>query len=137
MGRDRAGPKPAAAVSGDSAASVVHRFVPDRPVTDDTTLEELGLSSIERIELMMVLEQEFDQPVDEVSFAAATTVADLQQLVTTTPIPGDESTVGIHSPSEALEVPQLESSQGGPHRPAYQPRDLPAPFDATVRVDHG
>ena len=100
-----AGPKPAAAVSGGSAAAVVHRFVPDRPVTDDTTLEELGLSSIERIELMMVLEQEFDQPVDEVSFAAATTVADLQQLVTTAPIPGGESTAGIHSPSEALKFP--------------------------------
>ena len=100
-----AGPKPAATVSGGSAAAVVHRFVPDRPVTDDTTLEELGLSSIERIELMMVLEQEFDQPVDEVSFAAATTVADLQQLVTTPSTPGGESTATIHSPSEALKFP--------------------------------
>ena len=70
-------PQPDLAVEVKSAIDVVQRFSPDRPVTKDTTLEELGLSSIERIELMMALEQAFDRSIDEGSFGAATTVNDL------------------------------------------------------------
>ena len=62
------------------AADVVQRFAPDRTVTGATALEELGLSSIERIELLMAVERAFDCTLDEAAFAAAATVADLQQL---------------------------------------------------------
>jgi long-chain acyl-CoA synthetase len=63
-----------------SAAEVVARFAPDRTITDETTLEELGLSSLERIELMMALEDALDVPLGEAEFAAARTVADLETL---------------------------------------------------------
>ena len=49
--------------------------------TPSTTIDELGLSSLERVELMMALEEAFQMTVDEAAFAAATTVADLEALV--------------------------------------------------------
>ncbi len=45
-----------------------------------TTIDELGLSSLERVELMMALEEALQITVDEGSFAAARTVADLEAL---------------------------------------------------------
>ena len=74
-----------AAVHGVEA--VVQSFAPDRPVTETTTLEELGLSSIERIELMMALESAFDRSIDELAFADATTVGDLRPLVAAGTLP--------------------------------------------------
>lgn len=75
----------AGAASGGTAAAVVQRFAPDRAVSGETELAELGLSSIERIELLMALEQTFDRTVDELAFTAAATVSDLQQLVADRP----------------------------------------------------
>ena len=63
-----------------AVAEVVQRFASDRTVTDATALEELGLSSIERIELLMAVERAFDCTLDETAFAAAATVADLERL---------------------------------------------------------
>ena len=50
-------------------------------VSRDTRLDELGLSSLERVELMMALENELDATVDEAAVGAAATVADLEALV--------------------------------------------------------
>ncbi len=63
------------------AAQVLQRFAPGRDLGPDTTIEALGLSSLERIELMMALEETFQVTVDEVSFAGARTVADLDALL--------------------------------------------------------
>ena len=63
-----------------AVADVVQRFVPDRTVTGATALEELGLSSIERIELLMAVERALDCTLDEAAFAAAATVADVERL---------------------------------------------------------
>jgi long-chain acyl-CoA synthetase len=60
--------------------SVVARFAPGRAVVPATTLEELGLSSLERVELMMALEEAFQVTIDESRFAAAKTVGDLAPL---------------------------------------------------------
>ena len=70
---------PPTGVSG--AAQVVGRFAPGRELRPETTIEELGLSSLERIELMMALEERFQVTVDEGSFAAAETIADLDRLI--------------------------------------------------------
>ena len=64
-----------------SVPSVVSRFAPGRTVTPATTIDELGLSSLERVELMLALEETFQVTVDEGSFAAARTVGDLETLV--------------------------------------------------------
>src|SRR5690606_20462649 len=46
-----------------------------------TSLEALGLSSLEHVELLMALEQQFETTVDEMAFAMARTVGDLRPLV--------------------------------------------------------
>src|SRR5688572_25163004 len=48
-----------------SARAVVARFAPGRSVTSTTTIDELGLSSLERVELMMALEEALQITVDE------------------------------------------------------------------------
>ena len=62
-------------------ASILGRFAPGRAIGPSTTIEELGLSSLERVELMMALEEAFQVTVDEAAFSAATTVEDLSALV--------------------------------------------------------
>jgi len=58
-------------------ADLAHR---DR-VTAETTLDELGLSSLERIELMTALEEQFETTIDEAEFSSARTVGDLETQV--------------------------------------------------------
>ena len=65
---------------GRSVASVLARFSPGRPVTSATTIDELGLSSLERVELMMALEEVFQVTIDEGRFSEARTVGDLEAL---------------------------------------------------------
>ncbi|AMY12333.1 Long-chain-fatty-acid--CoA ligase [Luteitalea pratensis] len=66
----------------DALRHVLARFAKGRDdVGDDTTLEALALSSLERVELLMALEQQFQTIVDEGAFAAARTVGDLRRLV--------------------------------------------------------
>ncbi|CAN5749127.1 AMP-binding protein [soil metagenome] len=64
-----------------SVVSVLERFAPGRTMTTATTVDELGLSSLERVELMMAIEEAFEVTVDEGRFASATTVADLEALI--------------------------------------------------------
>jgi len=71
---------PAGSTDSRSVASVLQRFAPGRTVTPDTTIDALGLSSLERVELMMALEEAFQVTVDESRFGAARTVADLEAL---------------------------------------------------------
>jgi long-chain acyl-CoA synthetase len=61
--------------------AVVARFAAGKTVTPETTIDELGLSSLERVELMMALEDAFQVTLDETGFASAGTVADLDRLV--------------------------------------------------------
>ncbi|MEO7274990.1 MAG: AMP-binding protein, partial [Vicinamibacterales bacterium] len=63
-----------------SVASVLHRFSPTRAITAETTLDELGLSSLERVELMMALEEAFQVTIDEAHYASAKTVGDLERI---------------------------------------------------------
>jgi long-chain acyl-CoA synthetase len=71
------------ALGGDgqrTVASVLQRFAPGRTVGSATTIDELGLSSLERVELMMALEEAFQVTLDEARFSAARTVSDLEAL---------------------------------------------------------
>ena len=74
--------------AGDTLETVVAEFAHGRRVADETTLAELGLGSLERIELMVALERAFDRTLDEATFAGARTVADLRALVTDGGLPG-------------------------------------------------
>jgi long-chain acyl-CoA synthetase len=77
-----AGLKPRAPQTERSVPGILERFAPGRTITPQTTIDELGLSSLERIELMMALEDAFQMTVDESRFSAATTVADLEAMTT-------------------------------------------------------
>ena len=98
-----AGSPPRSAQEDRSARAIVQRLAGKREIEGDTTLEELGLSSLERIELTMALEQQFDRSFDEQSLGAASTVADLEALV--------EST---GSPLRTTDASRAEPSSGFP-----------------------
>jgi long-chain acyl-CoA synthetase len=77
----RAGGAPVAALTGDSLESLLARFSHGRAVSGATTLDELGLSSLERVELMVALEDRFQTRLDEGRFSEVASVADLKRLV--------------------------------------------------------
>jgi len=77
----QSGEKPVTITGGDTLESLIARFAHGRDVSGATTLEELGLSSLERVELMIALEDRFQTRLDEGRFSQAARVADLQQLV--------------------------------------------------------
>jgi long-chain acyl-CoA synthetase len=84
LGQSPAGPTPGSGAVRSAAArdvrAVLARFAPGRAIEASTTIDELGLSSLERVELMMALEEAFQVTVDEGAFTAASTVADLEAM---------------------------------------------------------
>jgi long-chain acyl-CoA synthetase len=66
---------------GRSVEDVVGRFASGRELSDATTLDELGLSSLDRVEMLMALEEAFQTTLDESMLAGAKTIADLKRLV--------------------------------------------------------
>jgi long-chain acyl-CoA synthetase len=94
----QAGERPATDAGGDSLESLIARFAHGRDINSTTTLEELGLSSLERVELMIALEDRFQTRLDEGRFSQAARVADLKQLVEQ-PGPVEEVTEPVDFPS--------------------------------------
>jgi long-chain acyl-CoA synthetase len=91
----RSGGAPLATPGGDSLESLLARFTHGRAVSGTTTLDELGLSSLERVELMVALEDRFQTRLDEGRFSEVASVADLRRLVEAPP-----SAEGIEEPVE-------------------------------------
>ena len=81
----KAGGQTLAVPQGDSLEALIGRYARGRQVSGATTLEELGLTSLERVELMVALEDRFQTRIDETRFAEAASIADLQQLVDAPP----------------------------------------------------
>jgi len=71
----------APAVAGDPVEAVLARLSHGRAVDASTSILELGLSSLDRVELMVALEQRMQTSFDESAFASARTVADLRAIV--------------------------------------------------------
>lgn len=67
--------------SADPLSSILSKYAGNRPITPFTTLEELGLSSLERVELLMELEGRAHRNIDEEVFAKVQNIADLQELL--------------------------------------------------------
>ncbi len=76
--------------TGDTVEDVVASLARGRSVTRETTLEELGLTSLERMELLMALERHVGASIDELAFSGARTVQDLAAVVKESI--GDEAT---------------------------------------------
>jgi long-chain acyl-CoA synthetase len=92
-----AGGQPVHARDGDSIEGLLARFAHGRDVSGATTLDELGLSSLERVELMVALEDRFQTRIDEGRFSEARSLADLKQLVA--------QPVAVESVEEPVEFP--------------------------------
>ena len=125
-GGDTAATKDGAGGGDGSVEEVLSRFAHGRAITGATTLEELGLGSLERIELALALERRFDCTVDEAALAPLATVDDLRALLagepgeplgrpaTTAPLPdaGAEATLTFptwsrHPAARAFRRPAL------------------------------
>jgi long-chain acyl-CoA synthetase len=77
----RSGHRPVTTSGGNTVEALIERFSHGRQISSTTTLDELGLSSLERVELMVALEDRFQSRVDESRFAQAASVADLKSLL--------------------------------------------------------
>ena len=77
-------PAPAGA-GGDSLQALLSKFAGSRALDGTTSIEALGLSSLERVELMVALEDQFQTRLDETKFAGAKTLDELRTLVTAAP----------------------------------------------------
>jgi long-chain acyl-CoA synthetase len=87
---------------GDTVEALIARFARGRSVSGGTTLEELGLTSLERVELMVALEDRFQTRIDEARFSEAGSVAALKQLL--------EEPSGADAAEETVEFPRWNRS---------------------------
>ena len=65
----------------DALAALVAKYAGRDNLSAQTTLEELGLSSLDRVELMVAIEDTFQTRIDEGSFAGARDLGELRALV--------------------------------------------------------
>jgi len=92
------GETPASATQGDTLEALIAHFARGREVSGATTLEELGLSSLERVELMMALEDRFQTRLEEGRFSEVASVAQLKDLIEQAPR-ADEAAEPVSFPS--------------------------------------
>lgn len=78
--------RPVTRGASDGIEGLVEKWAAGRAVNAQTSLEDLGLSSLDRVELMVALEQKIGGPVDEAAFAQAKTLADLKALESAPPV---------------------------------------------------
>ena len=71
--------------SEDPLQALLARFAGGRALQGGTSIEALGLSSLERVELMVALEDQFQTRLDETKFAGAKTLDELRTLVAAAP----------------------------------------------------
>jgi long-chain acyl-CoA synthetase len=79
------GATPIAPSSDDPLQALLARFAGARTLDGSTSIEGLGLSSLERVELMVALEDQFQTRIDEARFAGARTLDELRTVVTSAP----------------------------------------------------
>ena len=88
-------------------STVLARFAPGRTLQKTTTIDELGLTSLERVELMMALEEAFQTTIEETAFTPSTTVAELETMVAPPQWSAASSSTGAAAeiPSSTLRPP--------------------------------
>jgi long-chain acyl-CoA synthetase len=83
---------------GTSIDSIIARYTGGRDLAPGATLEEMGLSSLERIEMMVALEEALNTTIDETAFSNVKTVADLERLASA-PAPAESTREPVEFPS--------------------------------------
>ena len=87
----------------DALAALVGKYSGRGELSPKTTLEELGLSSLERVELMVAIEDTFQTRLDEGAFSEARDLSQLRALV-------DRASTGDLPPAEPVEFPSWNRS---------------------------
>ena len=82
----------------DALAALVAKYAGRDNLSAHTTLEELGLSSLDRVELMVALEDTFQTRIDEASFAGAQDLGQLRALV-------ERASAAAAPPAEPVDFP--------------------------------
>jgi long-chain acyl-CoA synthetase len=90
-------------VDGDPLGTLLAKYAGRADLPPGTTLEELGLSSLDRVELMVAIEDAFHTRVDENAFAEAQDLAQLRALV-------QQSTTSATPPLEPVNFPSWNRS---------------------------
>jgi long-chain acyl-CoA synthetase len=78
-------PRAGAAEHDDPVAALVAKFAGGRAVDAETSLADLGLSSLERVELMVALEDRLQTRVDETQFANVKSIGELKSMLAKAP----------------------------------------------------
>ncbi len=100
----KSGESPRVARPGtDALASLVAKYAGREDLSPGTTIEELGLSSLERVELMVALEDAFQTPIDERAFAEARDLSQLRTIV-------ERSASADLAPAEPVDFPSWNRS---------------------------
>ncbi|OGA84990.1 MAG: hypothetical protein A3G27_12080 [Betaproteobacteria bacterium RIFCSPLOWO2_12_FULL_66_14] len=86
------------AAGADALASLVAKYAGRTDLSASTTLDELGLSSLDRVELMVALEDAFATRLDESAFSEARDLGQLRALVST-------AAASAAPPAEPVEFP--------------------------------
>jgi long-chain acyl-CoA synthetase len=87
----------------DPLAALVAKYSGRANLPPTTTIEELGLSSLERVELMVALEDVFHTHLDEGAFAGARDLRDLRAVV-------ERAAVSEAAPPEPVDFPAWNRS---------------------------
>ena len=87
----------------DAVASLLAKYAGRTDLSPATTLEELGLSSLDRVELMVALEDAYSTHVDERAFVGVRDVGQLRALL-------DQPPEGAAAASEPVDFPSWNRS---------------------------
>ncbi|HWF84184.1 MAG TPA: AMP-binding protein [Vicinamibacterales bacterium] len=76
---------PLVKAGSDALAALIARYGGRDDVSPQTTIEELGLSSLDRVELMVAIEDAFQTHIDESAFSEARDLGQLRSLIDQSP----------------------------------------------------
>ena len=116
--------------SGATVASVISRFAPGRTIQSSTTLDELGLSSLERVELMMALEESLECTDRRVEVCCRHHRRRLEEL--TRPLEG-QGAATVHAATRGHRLSVLESFRSDTRAATGQPADVDLAARARLR----
>ena len=103
--------KQQSANSDTSVDIVLAKFAGNRELSNATTLDEIGLSSIERIELMLALEQVSEQSVNENLFDGGTTIGGLKTALQSSQLDtGPQKQIETLTPATPIAFPTWSQS---------------------------
>jgi len=114
------------ASGGASVPEIVARFAPNRDIAATTTLEELGLSSLDRVELMMALEDAFQTTLDESALEAQRTIGEIEESVRSPEFDARSSSAVQGAGSEVPGTAVRRPKPGGRGPAADGPIDFPS-----------